>query len=140
MPKQNKNIWMFLLAKIKGENLISSSAGIPPFLIYRKKTNMIEEFKTKGMPLGAVNNFHYQTIETKLEVGDTFLLMTDGLIELFNSEKAQFGEDRIKEIFKSNAKLPVTQIIEKLFLAGEEWIGDVNQNDDITLVAFRRTN
>ncbi|MCP5063055.1 MAG: serine/threonine-protein phosphatase, partial [Ignavibacteriae bacterium] len=116
------------------------SAGIPPFLVYRKKTKMIEAIKTKGMPLGAVNNFPYQTIETELEVGDTVLLMTDGLIELFNSEKVQFSEDRIKEIFQSNAHLPVTQIIDKLFSAGEEWIDGVNQNDDITLVAFRRTN
>ena len=136
-----KNLFMALMiVKIKEGNLISSSAGIPPFLVYRKKTNMIDEVKTKGMPLGAVNNFPYQTNETILEVGDTVLLMTDGLIELFNEEKIQFGEDRIKEIFKSNTHLPVTQIIEKLFSAGEEWIRGVNQNDDITLVAFRRTN
>lgn len=136
-----KNLFMALMfIKVKEGSLISSSAGIPAFLIYRKETNTIEEFKTKGMPLGAVNNFPYQTIETELGVGDTVLLMTDGLIELFNEEKIQFGEDRIKEKFRSNAHLPVTQIIGKLFSAGEDWVGDVNQNDDITLVAFRRTN
>jgi serine phosphatase RsbU (regulator of sigma subunit) len=133
-----KNLFMALMViKIRGENLISSSAGIPPFLVYRKKTKLVEEFKTKGMPLGAVDNFPYQTIEAKLEIGDTVLLMTDGLIELFNGEKVQFGEDRIKEIFKMNALLPVTEIIAKLFSAGEEWVGNNNQNDDITLVAFR---
>lgn len=135
-----KNLFMALMIiKIKGGNLISSSAGIPPFLVYRKKTNVIEIIKTKGMPLGAVSHFPYQTIETKLEVGDTVLLMTDGLIELFNSEKIQLGEERIKEVFQSNVHLPVTQIIDKLFSAGEGWVGNVNQNDDITLVAFRRT-
>lgn len=136
-----KKLYMALLyIKIKGRNLISSSAGIPQFLVYRIKTNSIEEFKTKGMPLGAVDNFPYQTIETELEIGDTVLLTTDGLIELFNSSKVQFGEERIKDIFVRSVQLPVTQIIANLFAAGEEWVGNNKQNDDITLVAFRITN
>ncbi|MGB5850088.1 MAG: SpoIIE family protein phosphatase, partial [Ignavibacteriaceae bacterium] len=136
-----KNLYMALmLIKIKDRRLTASSAGIPPIFIHRRKTNIIEEYKLKGMPLGAVDSFPYETIETELEYGDTVLLMTDGLPELFNKEYESFGYDRMKEIFVQSANEPVTEIIRRLVSEGERWIIDHKQNDDITLVAFRLKN
>ena len=133
-----KNLYMALmLVKINGRNLKMSSAGIPPLLVYRKKTNKVEEYKIKGMPLGAVESYPYETVEIELETGDTVVLMTDGLPELFNKNKESFGEERLKEIILQNACEPVNEIVNKLFLAGEEWRKENKQNDDITLVAFR---
>jgi serine phosphatase RsbU (regulator of sigma subunit) len=133
-----KNLYMALmLLKIKDRHLTVSSAGIPPLLIYRRKMNKIEEYKIKGMPLGALDSFPYETIETELDFGDTVLLMTDGLPELFDKNKQSFGNDKLKEIFIQNANEPVNEIINRLFLAGESWMKDSKQNDDITLVAFR---
>jgi serine phosphatase RsbU (regulator of sigma subunit) len=100
----------------------------------------VEEYKIKGMPLGAVDSFPYEIIETKLDVGDTVLLLTDGLPELFNKNNESFGYDKIKEIFLQNAVYPVTEIVSKLFSAGEKWLNGHKQNDDITLVAFRLKN
>ena len=133
-----KNLYMALmLVKINGRNLKMASAGIPPLLVYRKKTNKVEEYKIKGMPLGAVESYPYETVEIELETGDTVVLMTDGLPELFNKNKESFGEERLKEIILQNACEPVNEIVNKLFLAGEEWRKENKQNDDITLVAFR---
>jgi len=135
-----KNLYMALMyLKIKDRKLTASSAGIPPFLIFRNKTNSVEEFKIKGMPLGAVNSFPYQIVETELEIGDTVLLMTDGLPELFNKDKELFGDERLKEVFHKNATLPANKIVKELFLAGKEWGEDSDQNDDITFVVFRLT-
>ncbi|MCW8810107.1 MAG: SpoIIE family protein phosphatase [Ignavibacteriaceae bacterium] len=133
-----KNLYMALmLVKLNDHRLTMSSAGIPPLLIYRLETNMVEEYKIKGMPLGAVESYPYETIDIELETGDTVILMTDGLPELFNKDKESFGDERIKEIFLQNAGEPVNEIVSKLFLAGEEWMKGCKQNDDITLVAFR---
>lgn len=133
-----KNLFMALmLVKIKGNLLRISSAGIPPLLIYRKQSDTIEEIKIKGMPLGAVESFPYETIETELDEGDTVLLMTDGLMELFNTDRESFGIDKLKALFLENAGKPVSKIVESLFAAGEKWQEGTNQNDDITFVAFR---
>lgn len=133
-----KNLYMALmLLKLSGNKLTVSSAGIPPLLIYRKKRNVVEEIKIKGMPLGALNSFPYESIETELDLGDTVLLMTDGLPELFNKEKKSFGYERVKEVFLLCANEPVTDIASELFSAGEKWIIDCKQNDDITFVVFR---
>lgn len=133
-----KNLYMALMIiKIKDRRMTASSAGIPPIFIHRKKTNTIEEFKIKGMPLGAVDSFPYETIATELDYEDTVLLMTDGLPELFNKENESFGYERIKEILKQNAGCTVSEIVRNLFEAGESWRADHKQNDDITLAAFR---
>lgn len=133
-----RNLYMALmLVKINDRRLTMSSAGIPPLLIYRKKTNTIEQYKIKGMPLGAVESFPYETVELDLDIGDTVILMTDGLPELFNDNKESFGEERLKEIILQNADKPVNEIVINLFLAGEAWRNENKQSDDITLVAFR---
>jgi len=63
--------------------------------------------------------------------------MTDGLPELFNDEKDTFGYEKIKEVLMRNNDRPVTEIVSRLFVAGEKWLNGLNQNDDITLVSFR---
>ena len=133
-----KNLYMALMiVKINGSQLTMSSAGIPPMLVYRKKTDTVDEYKIKGMPLGAVKSFPYETVNIELETGDVVLLMTDGLSEQFNKDKESFGDDRLKKVFLHNACKPVTEIIDGLLLSGKEWMGENKQNDDITFIAFR---
>jgi serine phosphatase RsbU (regulator of sigma subunit) len=135
---QLKNLFMALMkVKIDGPELTISSAGIPPLLFYRKETDIIEEITVKGMPLGALESFPYETVETELSPGDTVLMMSDGILELFNGEKEMFGNDKVKEVFLENVNKPVAKIVDSLFLAADKWRGDAMQNDDITLVSFR---
>jgi len=58
-------------------------------------------------------------------------------IDLFNENKETFGYDRIKEIFLLHAQKPVNEIISALYATAEEWMNGQQQNDDITLIAFR---
>lgn len=132
------NLYMaMMLVKIHDYNLITSSAGIPPIMIYRCKDKSIEEIITKGMPLGAFETFDYQTVTSQLFQGDIILLMTDGLAELFNENKEEFGFQRISQVFSEHAHLTSSQIVQVLFEAGKEWKGSLNQNDDISLAAIK---
>jgi len=136
-----KNLYMALmLLKINNNSIIFSSAGIPPLFVHRKNKNLIEEHKIKGMPLGALDSFPYEIKKLQLDVGDTVLVMTDGLPELFNSERQTFGYENIKNVFTQNIGETVNEIVNRLFLASEKWRGAAKQNDDITLVAFRLKN
>lgn len=133
-----KNLFMALMiVKINGNKLQISSAGIPPLLIYRKESGEIEEIKIKGIPLGSLDSFPYQTVNTELNEGDVVLMMTDGLAELFNEERNAFGMERIKNRFLKNIDKSVNGIVESLFSAGREWREHTKQNDDITFVSFR---
>ncbi|MBN2426136.1 MAG: SpoIIE family protein phosphatase [Calditrichaceae bacterium] len=128
------------LMKINKNKMQISSAGMPPILLYRKETGIVEEYLIKGMPLGAFTEYDYQLKETNINPGDTILLMSDGLPELFNARKEMFGYERIQEIFKNSAHLSVKEIISNLETAGVKWMDNADPQDDITFVAIKMKN
>ncbi len=132
------NLYMsLLLIKLKGGRLSYSSAGMPPIYIYRCESKKIEEYVVKGMPLGAFDSVSYETVETGLNPGDTLLMMSDGLPELFNDQNEILDTHRIKEIFAKIADRPANEIINYLFAAGDEWRKNRSLHDDITLVVCK---
>jgi serine phosphatase RsbU (regulator of sigma subunit) len=132
------NLYMSLmLVRIKTNKMILSSAGMPPLYIYRTETKAIEEHVIKGMPLGAFDSFSYKTIETELKPGDTVLLMSDGLAELFNDNDEMLDYPRIREAFKEVAEKSPDQIVQHLYSIGDNWRKSRNQGDDITLVVLK---
>ncbi|MGD8782464.1 MAG: SpoIIE family protein phosphatase [Ignavibacteria bacterium] len=136
----NKLYMALAMIKIRNNKMTASSAGIPPIYIFRKDKNEIEKFLIRGMPLGALEEFHYEQISTKLNPGDVILLQTDGFSELFNDKKELLGDERVKQIFHSavdhNDAARVSQI---LFNEGKIWRGDYPQTDDITFVIIKIT-
>lgn len=132
------NLFMSMsLLRIKSYHAILSSAGMPPVFVYKEKENKVYEHILKGMPLGAFTGFEYDEIELDLAPGDIILMMSDGLMELFNEKMEMFGERRIMDILLENSKKSPVEIIDILNLAGNKWRGIKPQQDDITYVALK---
>jgi len=55
------------------------------------------------MPLGSFNDFPYETRETVLNAGDTYLLMSEGYPELFNANNELPGYGRVSSVFTQTA-------------------------------------
>ncbi|GBD88906.1 phosphoserine phosphatase RsbU [bacterium BMS3Abin03] len=125
------------LLKINGNKLTMSAAGMPHALLYRSENKKVEEIILKGMPLGAVNDFPYQLKETELNEGDTLLLLSDGLPELFNSNMEMFGYSRVTEEFGKMAENSPDNIIKSLKNIALEWTGGGEPQDDITFVVLK---
>ena len=126
-----------MLVKLKAGCLSYSSAGMPPIYIYRYASKQIEEYVVKGMPLGAFDSYSYKTFETKLQPGDTLLLMSDGFPELFNDQNEILDTQRIKEMFAKFAERSSNEIVNHLFASGDEWRKNRSLNDDITFVVCK---
>jgi serine phosphatase RsbU (regulator of sigma subunit) len=125
------------VAKLDGERLRVSAAGMPPLLVARAATGEVEEVKIPGMPLGAVPSFPYAVREITLEAGDVVLLMSDGLPERFNSEGEMLDEARVRETLSRARHLAADAIVDALAREGDAWGGERAQNDDVTLVILR---
>jgi len=126
--------------KIQGNKMVMSAAGMPPALLYRKNEMVVEEIVLKGMPLGAVSDFPYQTKETILNPGDTILLLSDGLPELFDKNKEMFSYERVVQVFSKHAHKSPEEIIEGLKMAGSDWVEDAEPDDDVTFVVLKVKN
>jgi serine phosphatase RsbU (regulator of sigma subunit) len=125
------------LLKIKGNHLTMSAAGMPHALLYRVENKKVEEIILKGMPLGAVKDFPYQIKTTELKRGDTLLLLSDGLPELFNGKKEMFGYDRVTTEYEKVASNKANEIIEHLKNIGADWVNGNDPDDDVTFVVLK---
>jgi serine phosphatase RsbU (regulator of sigma subunit) len=84
-----------------------------------------------------MRNALYNTVERELKIGDTILLLTDGLPEQMNPNEEMFDYSRVKQHFDEIVENPPNTIIEKLVEAGDNWMDGRVQDDDITFVVIR---
>jgi predicted ester cyclase len=96
-----------------------------------------EELRARGMPLGLIPGMSYEEKEDSLEVGDSALLYTDGLVEAHDPQREMFGFRRLQALVSEHDEEESLEeaLLEELYsFVGEGW----EQEDDITLVTLRR--
>jgi sigma-B regulation protein RsbU (phosphoserine phosphatase) len=89
-----------------------------------------------GMVVGLFDNLSFDEASVQLEPGDIFLAYSDGVTEPEN-DFGEFGEARLIDLVRENRDLPLLEITERVTSAVDDWIGDQEQPDDITLVLAR---
>jgi len=87
--------------------------------------------------LGAYQDFPYELRSAEIFPGDTLLLLSDGLPELFNRNKEMFGYERVMETYKKAAGKSSEEIIEILKNAGSDWANNEAPDDDVTFVVIK---
>jgi serine phosphatase RsbU (regulator of sigma subunit) len=139
IKKMNLNMLTMCLAmlRINNNKIEYSSAGMPPLLIFRKRTNEVEQFILKAMPLGAFSDFPYNNLYTTVEKDDIIIMMSDGLTEQFNAEKEVYGMDRLVKSIIEYSGQSAEEIIKYLFNENNEWAGDSQLTDDVTLIVIK---
>jgi sigma-B regulation protein RsbU (phosphoserine phosphatase) len=86
--------------------------------------------------VGLFDNMTYDEGTVEMHPGEIFLAYSDGVTEPEN-EFGEFGEERLIDLVSENRRLPLVQISQTVTSAVEDWIGDNEQPDDITLVLAR---
>jgi len=122
---------------MKDHRLEVCAAGMPPLLIYRASKQNVEEVALKAMPLGSVADYAYQKKEITLSPGDTIMLMSDGVPELFNEQGEIFDYDRVKATFAEVASQTPGKIIEHFVSVGEAWANGKGQQDDMPFIVLK---
>ncbi len=128
------------LVRIEDNRMVATGAGMPPILVYRQKTGTVEEMVFKSPPLGSFLEYYYYQKSTVLEPGDVVLMMSDGLPELFNEKDEMFGYENIKKVLQEAGSSSATDLIRRLCASAGEWKGDLAAEDDITLIALKKTS
>jgi serine phosphatase RsbU (regulator of sigma subunit)/streptogramin lyase len=132
------NLFMGLtLVRIKHNKGVIASAGMPPVYLYSEKNRTVEEIVLKAPPIGAFYDFPYPHQEMELTKGDTLLLLSDGLPELFNPDEEMFGYSRLKQLFAGIGNKTPGQIIDTMVAAGDSWLKGKPQDDDMTFVVLK---
>jgi sigma-B regulation protein RsbU (phosphoserine phosphatase) len=88
------------------------------------------------MVIGLFPEIVLEQERVKLARGEIFVAFSDGITEPEN-EFGEFGEERLLELVLSNRHLPLYRISDIVIAAVQDWIGENEQPDDVTLVLAR---
>ena len=110
--------------------------------LYEGKTlaDFVPQFKNSmaALEFQKSSPFHISRSLT-IERGDVIVMYTDGVTEAINAQEEMFGEERLTEIIRNNARLPARVILEQILSNVKEFTVDMTQFDDITLLVIKGT-
>lgn len=117
------------------------SAGHNDTLVYNARTEELHEYNPKGMALGldkgTLFDMLLQDQEVNLESGMLLFQYTDGINEAMNNHREEFGEDRLHEVIRRYAHLPVNEFLTALDQEIRTFTEGYPQSDDITAVVVK---
>ncbi|MDD1686312.1 SpoIIE family protein phosphatase [Methanoregula sp.] len=127
----------FGILQEKDRTLTYVNAGHNPPVVFRSRMDTLEELMPTGIVLGAIENRKYFSRTISIGPGDVIVMYTDGVTESINAQEELFGEERLNEVIRKNARCPAQEILDAILLAVNEYTGDLPQFDDITLLVIK---
>jgi phosphoserine phosphatase RsbU/P len=112
----------------------SNGGHLPPILIGKDGT--VRRLEAGGTVVGLFDGMTYEEDSVEMVPGEVFLAYSDGVTEPEN-DFGEFGEQRLIELVRENRNLPLPEISQIVTMAVDNWIGEKEQPDDVTLVLAR---
>ena len=133
----------YLILDHAHDGVILSRAGHDAPLLYKSSSQTVTSLKPPGMVLGidSGNVFDRLTsdVAVPLERDDCLVLYTDGVTEAIDTEGDEFGVERMIQSVRASAMNGAPAIVTRLIDDLRNFVGSQPQNDDITLIAIRKT-
>jgi serine phosphatase RsbU (regulator of sigma subunit) len=113
-----------------------AGANIPLYLL---RNNTFEVIKPDRQAIGKISNrIPYHNRELHLQAEDSIFIHTDGYIDQFGGpQNKKLKRKKFREFLKGNHQLSQDQQQQKLDVFFEEWRGQNEQIDDVTVLGFR---
>jgi sigma-B regulation protein RsbU (phosphoserine phosphatase) len=121
----------------KARVLTYCNAGhLPPIIL--RANGEVFRLSVNGTVVGLFDGVTYDESTLVMQPGDIFVAYSDGVTEPEN-EFGEFGEERLVELIQEHRNKPLPRITEIVAGAVADWIGTVEQPDDVTIVLARCT-
>lgn len=133
-PEKYATLFLGIFDGTTRKFVYSNGGHLAPLIIH--DNGEVRKLETGGLVVGLFPEIVLEEEEVRLSPGDIFAAYSDGVTEPEN-EFGEFGEERLLELVRSNRHLSLDRISEIVIAAVQDWIGDNEQPDDITLVLAR---
>jgi serine phosphatase RsbU (regulator of sigma subunit) len=109
----------------------------PPCLLRCAADRSIEELPAGGTVIGLFPKSKYEEAALDLHPGDVLIAFTDGVPEAQNPKEEEFGEERLKDLLRRSAYLPVGEMASMIASELKDWMDNASQYDDLTFILVK---
>lgn len=120
---------------------IKFARGGHPGLLKINSKGVIKDLNPSGLGLGLVkgdlfdNNIELYT--GKIKEDEIYILYTDGITEAMNSDREEYGQEKLEEIIRDSVKLSAKVITENIISDVKAFTGNNPAHDDMTLIVVK---
>jgi sigma-B regulation protein RsbU (phosphoserine phosphatase) len=133
----------YLILDHQRNGITLARAGHDAPLLYKRHSQTITPVKSPGMVVGIDSGNVFDRLTTDfavpLERDDCLVLYTDGVTEALNTDGDEFGLDRMIHSVRASATDGPQTIVKRIIEDVRNFTGSFPQNDDLTLIAIRKT-
>lgn len=127
--------WLGIIELSTGKVDYVNAGHNPPLISHN---GQFEYLKGKhDFVLAGMEGVKYRSQELTLKPGDILYLYTDGVTESTNADKELYGNQRLLDYVNEHIDDGMQELCEGIKAQTDEFKGEAEQFDDITMVAFR---
>ncbi len=118
----------------RGRLIYCNAGHHPPILI----GEAVKRLENHGMALGIDEDAAWVAVSQRIEVNDTLLLYTDGVVEADNPDGDHYGIDRLIKTARNTANRPSQWVLRGVWEDLRRFRAGSAQSDDVTMVCLKR--
>jgi len=115
-----------------------TSAAMPPVYHYHTETGDVDEILIEGLPLGSFQGETFSLVDFEFKQGDSLVFISDGLPEAANHTEDMLGYQAVQDCVQANGHQDANDQKQALLDLGSAWLGDLRNQDDITIVVVKK--
>jgi sigma-B regulation protein RsbU (phosphoserine phosphatase) len=119
-------------ADLPRPRLVYAGAGHPPPLLVGG--GAAREIRSQSLPLGVEIGAAFTEDQLEMRPGDRLLIYTDGLVEVYDAARRQWGPEGLKAALLGAAPLAGREVIDKILQDARYFGGQRPFDDDVTVV------
>ena len=117
-----------------GGNFNLTLAGHLPLLHYVQSCGVVREYPAPDLPWGILADQSFRSTEVVYQTGDIFVLLTDGLTEVFDRSGREMGIAPLKEVLGRSASQELPELFSTMRATA---LSFGKQDDDQTMLIVR---
>lgn len=130
----NTGLLVAIFEKDRGIMHISNAGMIAPLVTNGDAPTWLD---VSGLPIGAIPLIHHKRKDVPLGDGTTIVFASDGIVEAMNNRGELFGFERVQGIVGEMRGEKPDVVLEGIWHAVSEHIGETDPHDDMTLIVVR---
>ena len=113
------------------------NCGHNPALLFQARTGDVVRMNSSCFPVGMFDSVTCEINRADLAAGDILVLYTDGITEAENSQREEFGMERLSAVIRRDSSLSAESLMNNIFQSAEDFCQEVGFNDDATLLIVK---